>query len=301
MPPFQLMGQAASPAAVLPGSVIRHLDWDGSPPHAARSLGPAFEEIGSLARSLGHPSFPRMLWAFVNARVPIACLELCCHTRDPARSRMVNIEWLGAASGAGYPDNDLEQEAKTYLKRHWHLDPLMPRILQLEGSGGFQITPDQISTAEAREEWFDGGLVPEHYAICEAFGDFIYVLYCMRTSEQAPFSDGERAELHRMAGFALPLLRNHAEILPAKLSILDHNPTLRKHLARQLELQGLELSHREFEVCLAVLSGKPLAQMADDMGLQPSSVKTYTTRALDKLGVRSKSDLFSWCFSSPTP
>lgn len=301
MPPFQMMGQATSQASALPGSVISGLDWEATASPSAKGTAPAFEEIGSLARSLGHPSFPRMLWSFVNARVPIACLELCCHTRDPARSRMVNIEWLGAASGLGYPESNLEQEAKTYLKSHWHLDPLMPRILQLNGTEGFQITPDQISTDDAREEWFDGGLVPEHYAICEAFGDFVYVLYCMRTSEQPSFSAEERAELHRMAGFALPLVRNHAEVLPAKLSILDHNPTLRKHLARQLELQGNELSHREFEVCLAVLSGKPLAQMADDMGLQPSSIKTYTTRALDKLGVRSKSELFNWCFSSPTP
>lgn len=285
MPPFQFMGQAESPASMHPGSAVSRRGWNSVEPPEAFRAPPTYEEIGSLARSLGHPSFPQMLWVFANERIPIACLELCGHTRDPARSRMVNIEWLSAASGAGYPDGDLEQEAKTYLKSHWHLDPLMPRILQLDGTAGFQITPDQLSTADARE----------------AFGDFIYVLYFMRTSEQAPFSADDRAELHRMASFALPLLRNHAEILAAKLSILDHNPTLRKHLARQLELQGLELSHREFEVCLAVLSGKPLAQMADDMGLQPSSVKTYTTRALDKLGVRSKSDLFRWCFSSPTP
>lgn len=254
-----------------------------------------------MTRALGHPRFPQVLWSFFNARLPVACLELCCHTRDVAHTKMVNIEWLGAASGDSYPDSDLEQEAKIYLKSHWHLDPLMPLIIRLEGTKGYQITPDQIATEQARQEWFDDGLVPEHYAICEAFGDFVYVLYFMRTAEQAPFSHEEKAELHEMAAYALPLLRNHAEILPARLSILDHNPTLRKHLTRQLALHGLELSQREFDVCLAVLSGKPLAQIADDLGLQASSVKTYTTRALDKIGVRSKGELFSWCFSSPNP
>ncbi|WP_374563089.1 helix-turn-helix transcriptional regulator [Ideonella sp.] len=267
----------------------------------SRHLLPGFDELVRLTRALGHPEFPQFLWAFFNARVPVACLELCCHTRNTARTKMVNIEWLGTASGAGYPDDDLEQEAKTYLESHWHLDPLMPLVIGLEGTRGHQITPDQVRTEEARQEWFDGGLVPEHYAICEAFGDFIYVLYFMRTAQQPPFSEEERAALHHMADFALPLLRNHAEILPARLSILDHNPTLRKHLTRQLERHGVELSPREFDVCLAVLSGKPLAQMADDLGLQASSVKTYTARAFEKIGVSGKGELFSWCFTSPNP
>lgn len=262
---------------------------------------PDHGELVALTRALGTPHFPQILWSFFNAHLPVACLELCCHTRNEEHTKMVNIEWLGAASGHNYPDDDLEQEAKTYLKSHWHLDPLMPHIIQLEGTGGYPITPDQIASEQARLEWFDNGLVPEHYAICEAFGDFIYVLYFMRTAEQAPFSAPERATLHAMAEFALPLLRNHAEVLPARLSILDHNPTLRKHLTRQLELQGLELSRREFDVCLAVLSGKSPARIAEDMGLQASSVKTYTARAFDKLGVSGKGELFNWCFSSPNP
>ena len=267
----------------------------------SRHLLPGFEELVGFTRSLGHPLFPQRLWTFFNTRLPVACLELCCHTRNAAHTKTVNIEWLGTASGPEYPDGDLEQEAKTYLESHWHLDPLMPLILKLEGTAGHQITPEQVRTEEARQEWFDGGLVPEHYAICEAFGDFIYVLYFMRTAQQPPFSADEKIALHHMAAFALPLLRNHAEILPARLSILDHNPTLRKHLTRQLERHGVNLSLREFDVCLAALSGKALAQVADDLGLQASSVKTYTARALEKIGVSNKGELFSWCFSSPNP
>ncbi len=267
----------------------------------SRHLLPDFEELVGLSRALGHPLFPQFLWALFNARVPVACLEMCCHTRNADRTKMVNIEWLGTASGPEYPEDDLEREAKTYLESHWHLDPLMPLIIGLEGTRGHQITPDQVRTEEARREWFDDGQVPEHYAICEAFGDFIYVLYFMRTARQAAFSDEEKAALHHIAAFALPLLRNHAEIVPARLSIVDHHPTVRKHLTRRLECHGVELSQREFDVCLAVLSGKPLAQMADDLGLQASSVKTYTARALEKIGVRSKAELFGWCFSSPNP
>lgn len=266
-----------------------------------RQLQPAFKELVDLVRALGRPQFPQILWAFFDARLPVASLELSCYTRNAARTKMHNIEWLGTASGPEYPYVDLEQEARIYLERHWHLDPLKPLIIGLENTAGHQITPDQVRTDEARDEWFGSGRVPEHYAICEAFGDFIYVLYFMRTHRQPAFSDAEKASLHRMAAFALPLVRNHAEMAPARLSIVDHNPTLRKHLIRRLERLEVELSPREFEVCLALLSGKSLGQIADDLGVQATSVKTYIARSFEKMGIRGKGELFNWCFSSPHP
>lgn len=268
---------------------------------SSSNLLPCHKELIDLARALGRPQFPQFLWSVIDSRVPIDSMELCCYTRNAAHSRMINIEWLGTASGPEYPDIDLEEEAKIYLERHWHLDPLKPLILQLEGVIGHRITIDQIETDEARHEWFGGGRVPEHYAICEAFGDFIYVLYTMRTDKRPQFSDHELSILHQMAEYMLPLVRSHAEIVPARLSIVGHNPTLRKHLCRRLEKSEVVISQREFDVCLAVLSGKTLAQMSDDLGLQATSVKTYLSRALEKIGVRTKGELFSWCFSSPNP
>lgn len=262
---------------------------------------PQYDELVDIARALGRPQFTQVLWAFINSRVTVASLELCCYTRNTAHTKMVNIEWLGTASGPAYPDIDLEEEAKIYLERHWHLDPLKPLIIELEGTIGHKITPEQVCTEDARLEWFGGGRVPEHYAICEAFGNFIYVLYFMRTNQQHPFSDEDLRYLHHMAAFTLPLLRSHAEIVPARLSIVNHNPTLRKHLCRKLERHAIEISQREFDVCLAILSGKSLTQIADDLGIQVTSVKTYLARALEKIGVHTKGELFSWCFSSPNP
>lgn len=259
---------------------------------------PTYEEQINLIRSLGAPQFHQYLWTFINTRVAVDSVEQCCYTRNSARTAIVNIEWLATNVAPDFDWEDLDEEEAEYLARNWRLDPLVPIIINLDGITGYQLTPDQMPNAQMREDWFDHGRLPEHYAVCEAFDDFIYLLYCMRSDKKPSFNEDEKHTLVSMAKFLLPLLKSHAEILPAKLSMLDHYPTLRKHLRHQLIRHGIELSVREFDVCLATLAGKPAAQMAYDIGVQTSSVKTYVTRAFSKIGVKNKMEFFTWCFLS---
>lgn len=55
------------------------------------------------------------------------------------------------------------------------------------------------------------------------------------------------------------------------------------------------LSHREQQVCQAVLQGKKNEVIADELGVSPSSVITYRKRAYEKLGISSRAQLFALC------
>lgn len=55
------------------------------------------------------------------------------------------------------------------------------------------------------------------------------------------------------------------------------------------------LSHREQQVCQAVLQGKKSELIADELGVSLNSVATYRKRAYEKLGISSRAQLFALC------
>ncbi|MGF6600239.1 DNA-binding CsgD family transcriptional regulator [Paraburkholderia sp. GAS448] len=64
-------------------------------------------------------------------------------------------------------------------------------------------------------------------------------------------------------------------------------------------LRGLcpALSKRELDVLRGVLEGCTAAEIADTMGIRPSSVVTYQKRAYQRLGISSQRQLFALCLS----
>lgn len=57
------------------------------------------------------------------------------------------------------------------------------------------------------------------------------------------------------------------------------------------------LSKRELDVLRGVLEGCTAAEIADAMGVKPSSVVTYLKRAYQRLGISSQRQLFALCLS----
>ncbi|MDR3097968.1 MAG: LuxR C-terminal-related transcriptional regulator [Paraburkholderia sp.] len=64
-------------------------------------------------------------------------------------------------------------------------------------------------------------------------------------------------------------------------------------------LRGLcpTLSKRELDVLRGVLEGKSAAEIAECMGVKPSSAVTYQKRAYQRLGISSQRQLFALCLS----
>jgi len=59
-----------------------------------------------------------------------------------------------------------------------------------------------------------------------------------------------------------------------------------------------QLSKRELDVLRGVLEGRSALELAELMGIKPSSVVTYQKRAYHRLGISSQRQLFALCLSS---
>lgn len=68
-------------------------------------------------------------------------------------------------------------------------------------------------------------------------------------------------------------------------------------------LRGLcaELSKRELDSLRGVLEGHTAAEIAEQMGVKPSSVVTYQKRAYRRLGISSQRQLFALCVGVGEP
>ncbi|NMG63587.1 LuxR family transcriptional regulator [Azoarcus indigens] len=64
-------------------------------------------------------------------------------------------------------------------------------------------------------------------------------------------------------------------------------------VAALLQARCPALTRRELEVCARLLRGWTYDGIAADLGLSPTSVKTYRGRAFDRLGIHFRSELFS--------
>jgi two-component system, NarL family, invasion response regulator UvrY len=79
---------------------------------------------------------------------------------------------------------------------------------------------------------------------------------------------------------------------------------------RLTELMELELHHktskplheilsdREFEVFRLIASGKTVGQIADDLKLSVKTVSNYRTRTLEKMNMKTNSDIMSYAFQN---
>ncbi|NML60123.1 helix-turn-helix transcriptional regulator [Massilia sp. RP-1-19] len=61
------------------------------------------------------------------------------------------------------------------------------------------------------------------------------------------------------------------------------------------------LAKRELDVVRGVLEGRTAAEIADLMGIKPTSVITYQKRAYQRLGISSQRQLFALCLSTDKP
>ena len=62
-----------------------------------------------------------------------------------------------------------------------------------------------------------------------------------------------------------------------------------------------DLSKRELDVLRGVLEGHTAVEIAELMGIKPSSVLTYQKRAYQRLGISSQRQLFALCLSPGRP
>jgi two-component system, NarL family, invasion response regulator UvrY len=79
------------------------------------------------------------------------------------------------------------------------------------------------------------------------------------------------------------------------------SPTLTERLVSDAPSVGERLPHerlseRERQVFLGIASGKTVGELAEELGISVKTVSTYRTRLLDKLGLRTNSEMTRYAF-----
>lgn len=235
-------------------------------------------QLGALVASTGDETFAEQMLKLVGDQVPIHRLDLSEWTLDSDQANIRRVRLLG---DAGLADEHPPAEPL----RHPLLQSIMsmqdPLLIQLKTPVGAQRNAHQCNLV-ARS------------------GNRRWVIGCYRQPTQRAFSLAELALLKHLSGTLLPLVEHHAQLLQQASSrrpggaLLDEAGSLRQLFTERLEQENIRLSMREQEVCIGLLTGGTVPQMAERLNVKNSSIETYLKRATSKLGVSGRNGLARW-------
>ncbi|MCR8717522.1 helix-turn-helix transcriptional regulator [Pseudomonas syringae USA007] len=248
--------------------------------HPEYSSDPRFyQQLAQLVSSTGCATFAGHMLQLVDALVPIHGLGLSEWTLDLRQSSISRINLLG---GAG-----LQYDPPTTEAPH---HPLLPSILHMQDPLLVQLkTP--LSKQHPQRNTHQCNLVSSQ-------GDRRRIICFYRLTTLRAFSLSELSLLKSLSDTLLPLVEHHAQSLAQagnRGAGQEPEPgSLDQAFSGRLAQDSITLSAREQEVCLGLLTGGTVAEMAARLKVKNSSVETYLKRATAKLGVSGRHGLARW-------
>ncbi|BAQ80071.1 helix-turn-helix transcriptional regulator [Pseudomonas sp. St29] len=243
-------------------------------------------ELGQLISSTGHARFAKDMLQLVNQLVPVNQLQLSEWTLDECQASSLEITLLGRA---GLQDDLPLPEPP---RRH---DPLLQKMLEMDDSLLIQMNAQGSPSRPTPHQC--------HLVSRKASRRCVIALY--RDPAQGGFTLSELSFLKSLSATLLPLLERHAQLHRQQalkhlrnwsLRPLDarRQTPLQREFDERLSLGDINLSAREKEVCLGLLTGGTVPEMAQRLSVKNSSVETYLKRAAAKLGVSGRHGLAKW-------
>ena len=245
---------------------------------------PFYFELGQLISSTGHCGFARDMLQLVDKLVPVSQLLLSEWTLDERQASSLAITLLGRAG--------LQEDLPLPEPPRRH-DPLLHKMLEMDDSLLIQMNA-QAQGGTSRH-------TPHQCHLVSRKANRRCVIALYREPSQGGFSLAELSFLKSLSDTLLPLIERHAQISrqilarqPRQpLAELDQAP-LAQVFDERLALSDIALSVREKEVCLGLLTGGTVPQMAEKLRVKNSSIETYLKRATAKLGVSGRHGLAKW-------
>jgi len=180
-----------------------------------------------------------------------------------------------------HPEGNANLLAQDYLTSGHRADPLIPQINRLKDSDGTDVfLLDQlrpVMSADYLGHYYDRpDIVDKLTVIARRNGQCLGInLYRFRNTGRFDTGMADNP--------LLPVL--------GQLALLQFTRNGHQDLLSPL----MSLSAREREICQGILGGKTNDAIAWDLQVAPSTVTTYRRRAYAKLGINSKSALFTLC------
>ncbi|MGE8477446.1 MAG: helix-turn-helix transcriptional regulator [Pseudomonas shirazensis] len=239
-------------------------------------------QLGELIASTGAEGFAEQMLHLVDAQVPIHRLELSEWTLDPRGASISRIRVLGSAGPA--------PELPAIDPLH---HPLLQSIMQMDDPLLIEFKAPPV-TAHQRHSAHQCNLV-------SCSGARRWVICFHRLPSQRGFSLGELSQLKSLSDTLLPLAEHHGQLFHQRAARRTGSPlcdlqagTLRQSFGKRLIQADVRLSTREQEVCLGLLTGGTVPEMAQRLNVKNSSIETYLKRATAKLGVSGRHGLTKW-------
>ncbi|QHF45747.1 helix-turn-helix transcriptional regulator [Pseudomonas sp. S35] len=245
-----------------------------------------YAEMGELIAHSGHEDFAAHMLHLVSKWLPIHLVDLSEWTLDELHDRALDIKLLGSA---GQKQDLPPPLAVRPLDNH----PLLQQMLGMQDPLLIQMNA-KPNSAHPRGTSHQCNLVSRQ-------GNRRCVISFYRPHTQRGFSLAELSFLKCLSDTLLPLIERHAQMLrqtphaqaePAH-TLLEQSQ-LQREFYKRLSLGDIALSAREQEVCLGLLTGGTVPQMAQRLSVKNSSIETYLKRAAAKLGVSGRHGLAKW-------
>lgn len=245
-----------------------------------------YVDLGELVASTGTDHFAATMLHLVDKLVPVHVVDLSEWTLDEQRASVLDIKLLGSAG--------LQQALPSPRTLH-HRDehPLLKKMLGMDDPLLIQMNA-KANSLNLRGASHQCNLVSR-----QANRRCVISLY--RPQTQPAFSLAELSFLKCLSQTLLPLIEHQAQLhrqAPAVEAAPSHTQLeqsqLQHEFYKRLSLSEITLSAREQEVCLGLLTGGTVPQMAEKLSVKNSSVETYLKRAAAKLGVSGRHGLAKW-------
>ena len=243
-------------------------------------------QLGELIASTGDDHFATNMFQLVDTLVPVNRVDLSEWTLDERQASVVEIKPLGSA---GLPQTFPPPDPLERLDDH----PLLQKIIEMNDSLLIQLKASLLPRH------------PQHSVhqcnLVSRTSNRRCVISFYRPHTQRVFSLPELSFLKRLSDTLLPLIERHAQISRQSLAKQPRQPLaeldqapLAQVFDERLAISDIALSVREKEVCLGLLTGGTVPQMAEKLRVKNSSIETYLKRATAKLGVSGRHGLAKW-------
>lgn len=172
----------------------------------------------------------------------------------------------------------------------------------LSGARLCHVTAQEMPS-EHRARVYEPHGVAERVSVADEEDGAVFAVNFYRHAHQAAFTDSQIAAFEAVAVPLLALARKHVALAtPAEPgAAAPQAARVEQGMAampagrlreRLLEL-GPALTSRELDVCVRLLQGMTHDGIAADLGLGPTTVKTYRNRAFARLGIHFRNELFA--------
>ncbi len=243
-------------------------------------------QLGELIASTGDDHFAANMFQLVDTLVPVDGVDLSEWTLDERQASVVEIKPLGSA---GLPQTCTPADPLERADDH----PLLPKMIEMNDSLLIQLR----ASLQPR--------YPQHNAhqcnLVSRMSNRRCVISFYRPHTRRVFSLPELSFLKSLSDTLLPLIERHAHISRQTLARQPRLPQAELDQAplalvfdERLAMSGVVLSAREKEVCLGLLTGGTVPQIAEKLRVKNSSIETYLKRAAAKLGVSGRHGLARW-------